>query len=63
MEDYQKRVVEERDQLAEKIANLDKFTMSSVFDSLDLAERSRLETQLKIMHEYNSVLTSRIDSF
>jgi len=63
MEQYQKRVVEEKEALDEKIAKLGEFVDSNTFHRIDGAEQTRLSTQLKIMRSYSSILGDRINNF
>ena len=61
MEDWQKRVVEERDQLKEKIDKLEKFLDAP--NSLDAYNTSTLTEQKKHMVNYYVVLNARIGLF
>lgn len=61
---HQQRVVEERDQLAERFAKLGKFIDEGmVFCTLPLGERRRLEDQAAVMDEYLAILNERIAAF
>ncbi len=61
MQPYQQRVVEERDQLAERLTKLGKFIDEGmVFCALPLDERRRLENQAAVMDEYLAILNERI---
>lgn len=63
LQPHQWRVVEERNQLNEKLAKLHIFTDTETFHSLDEAERNRLYRQMMIMQDYVSVLDERIAAF
>ncbi len=63
MEDYQERVVREKEQLDEKIAKLTAFIGGTTFVSLPDAERSRLSIQLQHMNGYSEILGQRIAAF
>lgn len=65
IEPYQRRVIEERLQLEERIEKLDFFVYADPrFDeNLDLHERGRLRTQLAIMRAYSTILAERIANF
>ena len=57
---HQQRVVEERDQLAERITRLTAFEAGELFTSLCEAEQRRLRSQLVAMDEYLAILNERI---
>lgn len=63
MEEYQKRVITERDELQEKIAKLETFREGQVYDGLDYTDRKFLRIQLILMMAYCEVLNSRIGRF
>lgn len=63
MEDYQIRVVEEREELQEKINKLVAFNASDAFKKIDTDQRSLLKCQLLAMETYNQILKERIDRF
>jgi len=67
---HQQRVIDERDQLAERLDKLRAFiTLQpqggtvSIFDSLDKAEREDLRSQARHMREYKAILDRRIARF
>lgn len=60
---HQQRVVEEKDELAEKIYEIVVFTGSAVFNNLQPVEQDRLNRQLKYMNLYYDVLQERINAF
>lgn len=63
MEDFEKRVIKERAELDVKITALAAFRETNIFDGLPADEKDRLGAQLRVMLEYSSVLTRRIDNF
>jgi hypothetical protein len=64
MSPYQKRVEEEKDQLDDRLYNLDKFIESNdQFKSLLPAEKSRLVAQREVMRDYSRILSERIAAF
>ena len=61
MEDYQKRVVDEKTALDEKIVRLGDFIVNSpVFATLVVHEQTLLRDQLLHMQGYSDVLRDRI---
>ena len=60
---HQSRVVAERDELAERYNKLGDFRNTVLFESLEKAERQRLEQQHRIMGWYLEVLNERIEAF
>lgn len=63
MEDWQKRVVDERDTLAEKVAKLSQFLGTEMYKELRYAEAYLLRKQLGIMTDYHNTLCARISLF
>ena len=64
MEAHQQRVVQERDDLQEKLTYLQIFICQShAFDDLGDDEKSRLRNQAEIMDEYSDILSARIAAF
>jgi hypothetical protein len=63
MEDFQKRVVEEKDALVEKMNKLDPFLSTPTYANLPPDEQSRLSRQYLIMQLYAQVLEERISAF
>lgn len=64
MEDYQIRVIEEREALEEKIHNLELYIESESFANLPtVAEQNNLEFQLDVMILYSKILEARINCF
>lgn len=60
---HQQRVVDEKGDLDEKIEKLSRFIDGETFLTLDMAERTRLETQRIAMRTYSAILQERIDAF
>ena len=63
MEDYQKRVVEEKEELASKIEKLRSFLGCTASAQIEPKGLDLLRRQLAIMDDYANVLTQRIDLF
>lgn len=62
MEEYQKRVVEEKKELDEKIIKLSQFIFSEKF-IVPKGEQERMERQFFSMVEYSRCLRERIAAF
>lgn len=60
---HQQRVVDERDELADRLSKLTAFFATPIFAGLDVAERMRLRTQAHHMGGYLAVLGSRVEAF
>ena len=63
MEAFQKRVVDEKSELDQKISKLGEFIAGPVCDTLPANERVRLHRQHEVMQEYSSILGQRIAAF
>jgi len=64
MEEYKKRVIEERQELNIKIKALQKFIEGNKnCKDLNLFEKRDLKKQLTAMFKYSSILKSRINRF
>jgi hypothetical protein len=63
MQPHQQRVVEEQNDLEDKLAKLRKFHVSTTFDGLAPAEQARLHAQAIFMSAYNDILKVRIEAF
>ena len=64
MQAFQERVIEERNDLVEKVNKLTEFLDNSeAVSTLIPGELGRLKTQLAIMQAYVEVLDSRIEYF
>ena len=63
MKAHEQRVVDEKTELAERLAKLETFIESNpMFRSLSYAEQGRLKIQRFIMEQYRGVLEDRIDN-
>lgn len=61
---HQLRVVEEKHQLDDRLQKLGVFIKeSSIYPTLDAAERERLVRQESCMAEYSAILAARITAF
>ena len=60
---YQKRVIEEKEQLDIKISKLDVFIGSDKFRELEIVEKTLLEIQIERMERYSNILSQRIKLF
>lgn len=60
---FQQRVVQEKQELDDKIVELDKFLLTEIFHGLPSAEQERLERQFAAMTDYAAVLGERIAAF
>ncbi|MGL4752521.1 MAG: crAss001_48 related protein [Aeromonadaceae bacterium] len=60
MQDWQKRVIEERGELSDKLDKLGRYIDSDNFKSVDARNRHLLETQWKAMSDYLVILDKRI---
>lgn len=60
---HQQRVLQERDELADKGDKLSAFLGSNIFAALEADERERLSRQLYAMGMYLTVLNERIAAF
>lgn len=65
MEAHQDRVVAEKAELDDKIEKLHNFIhgLNTPYAGLDSWEKSRLSSQLRIMHSYSDVLGRRVKAF
>lgn len=60
---HQERVVQEKQELDDKIAKLQVFVEGELFSTLPDDEQDRLERQVAIMKDYTAVLGERIAAF
>ncbi len=60
---HQQRVVDEKNQLEDKIDKLSGFLHSDLSKNLDEHEQLRMVTQLNIMTAYSGILLQRIMNF
>lgn len=63
MQDFQQRVVDEREDLDLKLSKLVSFIPSAAFRSLHHSDQELLRAQASIMLEYSGILTHRIARF
>lgn len=63
MNDFQLRVLKEKEELDVKINALCSFMVKDIFQSLKLEEQFRLKKQFEIMKLYSAVLGERIAHF
>jgi hypothetical protein len=63
MQPFQQRVIDEKLELDEKITKLAAFRTTSLFDSIDPSEQSRMTDQEVTMREYSRILGERITFF
>jgi len=63
MFDWQERVITEKKELDEKLAKLDSFGRTEMFEALPADEQGRLNRQHSLMEEYSQVLGERIMNF
>jgi len=60
---WQRRVIDEKDELNVKITKLGGYLAGEQFPTLDQAEQDRLTRQLSVMQEYRSILAARIEAW
>lgn len=63
MQDWQKRVIEERSDLSDRLDRLGNYIDSDKFKSIDAHNRHLLEAQWKSMSDYLVILDKRIGLF
>jgi hypothetical protein len=63
MEDYQQRVIKEKEELDEKLEKLHKFIMSDIFNKIQTEQKGLLIRQRRVMDEYSAILKERIELF
>lgn len=63
MQDWQKRVIEERSELSDKLDRLGNYIDSDSFNSVDARNRHLLEAQWEAMSNYLVILDKRIGLF
>lgn len=64
MKPHEQRVIDEKNELADRLAKLTTFIASNpLFCSLPYDEQGRMKIQRFIMGEYKAVLEDRIDNF
>ena len=63
MQDFQQRVVDEKNDLHEKIEKLSAFIETETFIKLPFDEQGRLKAQQTAMEKYREILLDRIANF
>ena len=63
MQEFQQRVIDEKNELSERTDRLDAFISSKTFDTLPPDEQLRLRRQLSVMCAYREILRQRIEAF
>lgn len=61
IEDWQQRLIEERDQLSERIGKLTVFMSSQAYRDIDQRDQFLLSQQFLAMSKYRAILNDRID--
>ena len=61
-ESVRERVVEERNELRDKITKLALFVYSAKIETVDEKQAELLKAQLRVMEEYNDILTERLEA-
>lgn len=59
-ESVRERVVEEQNELRDRITKLALFVYSAKIDAVDEKQAGLLKAQLHVMEEYNDILTERL---
>ena len=60
-ESVRERVVEEQNELRDKITKLALFVYSAKIETVDEKQARLLKAQLRVMEEYNDILTKRLE--
>ena len=63
LQPHQQRVVDEKNELSERLSKLLSFFQDPIFQTLSEAERSRQRNQARFMDGYAAVLEERIAAF
>lgn len=63
MEDYQQRVIDEKNGLDEKRNKLKDFLYTDIYANLPDGERGNLQAQYMVMGNYSDILQTRIEGF
>lgn len=63
LQPHQLRVIDEKDQVSERLLKLLSFFQTPIFQALSEAEQTRLRSQARFMDGYASVLEERIAAF
>lgn len=60
-ESVRERVVKEQNELRDKITKLALFVYSAKIETVDEKQARLLKAQLRVMEEYNDILTKRLE--
>lgn len=63
LQPHQQRVVDEYDEVSERLVKLLAFFEGPIFPTLDAAEKSRMRNQARFMDGYAAVLKERMEAF
>ena len=61
-ENVRERVVKEQNELRDKITKLALFIYSAKIETVDKKQAGLLKAQLRVMEEYDKILTERIEA-
>ena len=61
-ESVRERVVKEQNELRDKITKLALFVYSAKIETVDEKQAELLKAQLRVMEEYNDILTERLEA-
>lgn len=61
-ENVRERVVKEQNELRDKITKLALFVYSAKIETVDKKQARLLKAQLRVMEEYNDILTERLEA-
>nr|DAQ94047.1 MAG TPA: hypothetical protein [Caudoviricetes sp.] len=61
-ESVRERVVKEQNELRDKITKLALFVYSAKIETVDEKQARLLKAQLRVMEEYNDILTERLEA-
>lgn len=61
MQAYMKRVVEEKEQLDERIVKITAFLSTDIYKRLPADEQLRISQQRELMYQYSDVLGQRVE--
>ena len=60
-ESVRERVIQEQDELRDKITKLALFIYSTKIETVDKKQAKLLKAQLRVMEEYDEILTERLE--
>ena len=61
-ESVRERVIQEQNELRDKITKLASFVYSEKIETVDEKQARLLKAQLRVMEEYNDILTERLEA-